>query len=105
MEAERDGADYIALGPIFATKSKKDATHGCGLNILREVKASTSVPLVAIGGINPKNVAEVIAAGADGIAVISAVVSQPDVVKSAGKFKSLIIEAKNTTTGRSNRIG
>jgi len=96
IEAEKDGADYIALGPIFYTGSKKVAAKECGIEMLREVRASISIPLVAIGGINRGNITGVIDAGADGIAVISAVVSQPDVTSSARELKGLIIKAKNS---------
>lgn len=96
IEADRDGADYIALGPIFATTSKNDAADECGIEMLMEVRGSISAPLLAIGGINTRNVSEVILAGADGVAVISAVVSQPDIIKSARALKGLIVEAKNS---------
>jgi thiamine-phosphate pyrophosphorylase len=90
LEAERDGADYIGLGPVFSTTSKDDAGAVCGLDLLREVKARVSIPVVAIGGIGMHNAAGVIAAGADGIAVISAVVSQDDVTGAARTLKRII---------------
>jgi thiamine-phosphate pyrophosphorylase len=94
VEAEREGADYIALSPTFSTISKDDAGPGHGLARLREIRNAVSVPLVAIGGIDRQNVKEVIAAGADGIAVISAVVSRPDIAAAAGDLKRLVREAK-----------
>ncbi|OPY30347.1 MAG: Thiamine-phosphate synthase [Methanocella sp. PtaU1.Bin125] len=90
LAAERDGADYIGLGPVFPTASKCDAGAACGMGLLREVKARVSIPVVAIGGIGPQNAAEVIAAGADGIAVISAVVSQDDIAGAARALKQII---------------
>jgi thiamine-phosphate pyrophosphorylase len=90
LDAERDGADYIGLGPIFPTQSKSDAGADCGLDLLREVKSRISIPVVAIGGIVAGNAAAVIAAGADGIAVISAVVSQDDVTEAARRLKDII---------------
>jgi thiamine-phosphate pyrophosphorylase len=95
LDAERDGADYVGLGPIFSTASKSDAGEACGLEMLREVKSRLSVPVVAIGGINAGNAAEVISAGADGIAVISAVVSQDDVTAAARKLKEIIRRYKD----------
>jgi thiamine-phosphate pyrophosphorylase len=89
-KAERNGADYIGLGPVFPTTSKRDAGAVCGLDLLREVKSRISIPVVAIGGIGMHNAAEVIAAGADGIAVISAVVSQDDIAGSARALKRII---------------
>jgi thiamine-phosphate pyrophosphorylase len=88
--AERDGADYVGLGPIFPTQSKDDAGEACGLGLLREVKSKISIPVVAIGGIGAGNATDVIAAGADGIAVISAVVSQDDIVVAARELKEII---------------
>lgn len=64
-------ADYIAVGPIFATKTKENADPVVGLDLVRETKALTDRPLVAIGGITAERAPEVIAAGADSVAVIS----------------------------------
>ncbi|MEN6396066.1 MAG: thiamine phosphate synthase [Methanoregula sp.] len=94
VEAEKAGADYVALSPIFSTTTKDDAGPGHGLSALREIRAEVSVPVVAIGGISRTNVREVIGAGAVGVAVISAVVGQPDITAAARDFKDLIIAAK-----------
>jgi thiamine-phosphate pyrophosphorylase len=75
--AQADGADYVSVGRLYETWSKTD-TRPATTNTIREVKASVSVPVCAIGGINESNIAEVIAAGADMVAVISAVCSAPD---------------------------
>jgi|AGTN01.1.fsa_nt_gi thiamine-phosphate pyrophosphorylase len=96
LDAERDGADYVGLGPVFPTSSKSDAGEACGLVLLREARARLSIPVVAIGGINAGNAAEVIAAGADGIAVISAVVSQDDVTAAARNMKKIIRAARKS---------
>jgi thiamine-phosphate pyrophosphorylase len=77
-KAQNEGADYIAVGSIFPTTTKKGATV-VGVDILRELKRIVSAPLVAIGGINQDNVGEVVAAGADAVAVISAVLGEEDV--------------------------
>lgn len=92
--AAAGGADYVALSPTFSTASKADAGPGHGLAALRAVRSAVSVPLLAIGGIGPDNVADVIAAGADGVAVISAVVGQEDVTGAARQLKALIAAAK-----------
>lgn len=73
MAADELGADYIGFGPVFPTISKDDAAVPAGLAELKKVTTDTSTPVLAIGGIGPDNVDEVIAAGAAGIAVISAV--------------------------------
>jgi thiamine-phosphate pyrophosphorylase len=90
LTAEKDGADYIGFGPVFSTGSKSDAGPVCGLDLLKEVKQRVSIPVVAIGGINATNAPEVLRAGADGLAVISAVVSQDDVTAAAQHMKEII---------------
>ena len=75
--AEQAGANYIAVGAIFATRSK-DVTRPASLDRLREIKAAVRVPVVAIGGIDASNIASVVAAGADAAAVISAVCGARD---------------------------
>ncbi|MDD1685180.1 MAG: thiamine phosphate synthase [Methanoregula sp.] len=94
VEAERGGADYIALSPTFSTASKDDAGPGHGLARLAAIKRAVSVPVIAIGGINRQNVRDVIAAGADGIAVISAVIASPDITAAARELKDLVQECK-----------
>jgi thiamine-phosphate pyrophosphorylase len=71
--AEYSGAAYLGAGPVWATPSKPDAAPPIGLDGLRDVCLSTSLPVVAIGGIDASNAAECIAAGAAGVAVIRAV--------------------------------
>ena len=95
LEAERDGADYIGVGPVFATTSKDDAGKACGLETLKAIRSRISIPVVAIGGIGAHNAADVIAAGADGIAVISAVVSQDDVTAATRKLKAIVTAARS----------
>jgi len=95
VRAERDGADYVGLGPICTTNSKSDAGPACGFGIITRVKSAISIPVVVIGGMGPENAMEAILAGADGIAVISAVVSQDDVRGAARRLKAIIGEAKH----------
>lgn len=80
--AEAAGADYVAVGAIFATSSK-DVTRPASLERLREIKDAVRVPVVAIGGINASNIASVIDAGADAAAVISAVCGADDPERAA----------------------
>jgi thiamine-phosphate pyrophosphorylase len=77
------GADYLGVGAIFPTPSKADAGAPIGLEVLRQIKQEVSLPLVAIGGITLENAPEVIAAGADGLAVISAIAAAEDMVAAA----------------------
>ena len=80
IAAESDGADYIAVGSIYPTPSKETA-EVVGLDRLRQIRQAVTSPLVAIGGITSDNAAEVIAAGADAVAVISAVLQAEDAEK------------------------
>lgn len=81
IEAEKDGADYVGVGAMFPTNSKTDA-DSVSLEELQKIKSSINIPVVAIGGINKSNIKSVIKAGADGAAVISAVLGEKD-IKSA----------------------
>jgi len=79
-EAVETEADYLAIGPIFATTTKENPDPVTGLELLRQVRKLTSKPIVAIGGITPERARGVLDAGADSIAVISALVpSGPEV--------------------------
>ncbi|MDR2867024.1 MAG: thiamine phosphate synthase [Methanomassiliicoccaceae archaeon] len=94
VDAERDGADHIGFGPVFRTASKHDAPDALGLELMRTVRSRISVPVVAIGGITKDNAPDVIMSGADGIAVISAVVSQPDIRAATAELKDIVSSAK-----------
>jgi thiamine-phosphate pyrophosphorylase len=89
VEAARLGADYLGVSPIFATQTKPDAGEPAGLDLLREIRALVSLPLIAIGGITLDNAPDVIEAGADGVCAISAVVTQPDVGEAIAEFQKL----------------
>jgi len=92
--AEREGADYVGLGSIFSTQTKDDAGDPVGVEMVREVVRKVNIPVVAIGGINHDNVIQVVKAGADGIAVVSAVTAVSDVVGAARTMLARIKEAK-----------
>lgn len=72
IEAERSGADYIGVGAVFATSTKKDAQN-LSVDILKEICAAVTIPVVAIGGICEANVMQLVGSNVDGIAVISAI--------------------------------
>jgi len=80
VTAESEGADYIAVGSIYSTPSKETAKV-IGLERLRQIRQAVTLPLVAIGGITRDNGAEVMAAGADSVAVISAILQAEDIEK------------------------
>jgi thiamine-phosphate pyrophosphorylase len=92
--AAASSADYIAVGPIFATSSKTNPDPVVGIELIRQVRAFTSKPIVAIGGIKLENAAEVVAAGADSVAVISDILGAPDRAKRAKQYLDLLGEAQ-----------
>ncbi len=87
-EADLTSADYLAIGPVFATSSKEKADPVVGLEGVRRARALTRKPLVAIGGITRANAASVIEAGADSVAVISDLLREPG--KSAEEFLRIL---------------
>lgn len=78
LQCQAEGADYVGFGPVFSTTSKDDAGPVAGLAALARVAAELRIPVVAIGGVNAGNAAQIMAAGAHGLAVISAVCCQLD---------------------------
>jgi len=76
--AERAGADYIGVGPVYATDTKARALPPRGIALVRAVRAAVRCPIVAIGGITPETAPDVRAAGADAVAMIGALVRAPD---------------------------
>lgn len=84
--AAHQPVDYLGVSPIFPTPTKIDTKEPWGLQGLARIRAFTRLPLVAIGGLNRGNVAQVVAAGADGIAVVSALCSAPDPAKAAAEL-------------------
>jgi thiamine-phosphate pyrophosphorylase len=95
VEAYENGADYVAIGSIFSTSTKEDAGEGIGLDaIVRVRNAVPDIPLVAIGGINLGNIKDVIRAGADSAAVVSAVVSKKDIKKAAHELRDAILKTR-----------
>jgi len=95
IRAEADGADFITFGPLYFTKSKEKWGSPLGTGILQEVKKRVKVPVYGIGGINKERVKEVIGSGAEGIAVISAVLGSPDILRSAKDLISELEESGN----------
>lgn len=91
--AEAGGADYLGVGPIFTTTSKPDALPPIGLEGLKAICLATTIPILAIGGIDETSVSEVIGAGADGIAVIAAIATAPDMKEAAAKLAKLVSSA------------
>jgi thiamine-phosphate pyrophosphorylase len=93
-KAEKEGADYVGVGPVFPTATKPDAGQAIGLEQLAAIAHAVSIPTIGIGGITLDNVAGVIEAGAAGAAVVSAVVSAEDMAAAARALKRRIAEAR-----------
>ncbi|MFQ5441423.1 MAG: thiamine phosphate synthase [Thermodesulfobacteriota bacterium] len=92
LKAQKDGADYITLGPVYFTPSKAPYGEPVGIKTLKEVAAGVFVPVYAIGGIKSKNVREVIGAGARGAAVISAILGAGGEREKAGKLAGQFLD-------------
>ncbi len=96
VEAEKGGADYLGVSPIYATPTKTDTAPPLGLEGLRQIRQTVNIPLVGIGGLNSDNSADAIRSGADGVAVVSAIVAADDPETAAGKLKQIISGARST---------
>lgn len=84
--AERLGASYVSAGPMYETRTKSDAGSAVGAALLERVRAATSLPLVAIGGIAPEHVAALRAAGADGVCVARGILCAQDPERAARDY-------------------
>lgn len=91
LAAERAGADYVAFGSFFSSRTKPQAVRATP-DLLRAAKQRLHIPVVAIGGITPENGAALIEAGADMLAVIEGVCNQPDVRAAAQRYAQLFPE-------------
>ena len=91
VAAEKAGADYIGVGAVFGTSTKKDARN-LSIEKLREICGAVSIPAVAIGGISRENVSELDGSGASGIAVISAIFGAGEPGKATGELLKLAEE-------------
>jgi thiamine-phosphate pyrophosphorylase len=94
VRAEAEGADYLGISPVFATPTKNDTAPPLGLEGVAAIRAAVSLPLVGIGGINADNAAAIIRAGADGVAVVSAIVSAACPRSAATSLKQRICSVK-----------
>jgi len=90
QEAEARGADFVTYGPIFETPSKAQYGTPLGKATIREVKYLINIPLFALGGIKSTNVLQVLAAGADGVALISSILAADDITAASRKFMQAI---------------
>ena len=89
LRAERDGADYLGVGAVFPTGTKKDAgvlSH----ETLKEICAAVSIPVVAIGGVSLGNLSALAGSGVDGVAVVSAIFAAPDAEDAARALRAAV---------------
>ncbi|AZV43950.1 thiamine phosphate synthase [Peribacillus asahii] len=86
--AEKGGADYVGVGAVFTTSTKLDAT-ALPLRTLEAICQSVSIPVVAIGGINEKNILQLSGSGIDGVAVVSAIFAKQDIKKASQELLAL----------------
>lgn len=91
FQAKKDGADYLGVGAMFATGTKNDAKL-VSIESLKEIKRGTNLPIVAIGGINKDTIPLFADTGIDGIAVVSAIISEKDIVTAASTLKGIFTQ-------------
>jgi thiamine-phosphate pyrophosphorylase len=95
VEAERAGADFVTLGPVYPTPSKARYGEPLGPGALEEASGAVGIPVFAIGGVTSENAGEVLAAGAFGVAVISAILASEEPEKSARALIGAIKKHEN----------
>jgi thiamine-phosphate pyrophosphorylase len=99
--AQREGADYIGFGPIFATPTKPDY-EPIGLKDIKQAHLDANLPIFCIGGIKIDNLEEVIAAGARRVAIVSGLLKAPDIAAYAREAKQLLLDLKPQTSNLEN---
>jgi len=93
IHAEKDGADYLGVGPVFEARgTKPDAGRPLGVDRIARIRERCGLPIVAIGGINAENARTVREAGADAAAVVSAIVSADDIAHAVRRLKRILVE-------------
>jgi thiamine-phosphate pyrophosphorylase len=91
LRALEQPIDYVAVGPVFPTGSKGNPDPVVGVAFVRDVRGRTRLPIVAIGGIVPENAAEVVSAGADGIAVIGGLLARDgDITRAVRRYREAV---------------
>jgi thiamine-phosphate pyrophosphorylase len=92
--AEAEGADYLGLSPIFVTSTKPELTRAIGIEGIPPIREAVRIPLVGIGSMNRSTACDAVRAGLDGVAVISAIVAEPDVEAAARAIKEEVLRGK-----------
>ena len=88
VQAANDGADYLGVGAMFPTGTKTDANY-VSIEELKKIRHAVNLPIIAIGGINKGNIKQFHDTGINGLAVVSAIIAQPDIQKAAAEMKSM----------------
>lgn len=94
IQAQKDGADYLGVGAMFPTGTKTDAAI-VSIKELQNIRQSVALPIVAIGGINKGNAGLFHDMGIDGLAVVSAIIAQPNIRQAASELKRIFLEGTN----------
>lgn len=91
LEAQNKGANYLGLGAVFSTNTKKDIDIPIGLNGLKEITSKIHIPSVAIGGVNHSNAKSVMETGVSGLSVISCILGSNDIKKATEELKNIVM--------------
>lgn len=99
LVAVHQGADYLGIGPVFATATKKDAAASIGLPALERIIRAISIPTIAIGGIQEENFDSVVRTGVGGVAMISAILDNPDVQRTIASYQRRLLAYDSQRAG------
>ena len=91
LKAEKDGADYVNIGPIFPTKTKKKLTHFLGPGAIMEISPKIGIPFTVMGGINQNNIQDVLEKGAKRIAMVTGITRATDIADRVRELRALIL--------------
>jgi thiamine-phosphate pyrophosphorylase len=97
--SDLNGVDYLGVGPVFQTSTKPDAAPPINVGGLEAIATRTRIPIVAIGGLHAGNAADAIAAGASGIAIVSAICAAPDPEAATRELVEIVREARRAAAG------
>jgi len=104
-EADKTDVDYLSISPVFPTPTKTDTKEPFGLEGLKRARSLTRKPMITIGGINRDNTAEIISAGVDGVALVSAICSAVSPFDSARELREIINKARQARHGMEEEGG
>jgi len=91
LKSEGDGADYVNIGPIFPTQTKKGISRFLGPDAIREIGPRLKVPFTTMGGINPNNIRQVLEAGARRVAMVTGITRAPDIANRVRELRKIIL--------------